>query len=263
MSEFDWLEFGTDPLFFAFLALLSLAERLGASADLKADRKRRWPTNFVFYVLGLVVAALAPVSVLAVAAWGESHSIGLMNHFVMPEALRFAISILAISFAGYVMHYASHAIPLLWRFHIVHHADHFVDASTSLRSHPLEPLIVATFLILVVAVLGLSSTSVLIYSIVEITVAIFNHSRFRLPAAVDRLLSWLFVTPSFHHIHHSSYQPETDSNYGNVLTIWDYLFGTFSKQHMKTDAPIQYGLKQVPPEKASDLDAMLVYPFRK
>jgi sterol desaturase/sphingolipid hydroxylase (fatty acid hydroxylase superfamily) len=263
MTDFSWLEIGIAPVFFAVLAFLCAAERWADNLHVKADRSHRWPTNFALFIFAIAIAAMAPVSIIAVAAWSKSSGTGLLNIIAMPAGVHFALSVMAISFAGYVFHYAAHATPMLWRLHSVHHADHFVDASTSLRSHPLEDIVAYTFYGAVIVILGLSAPAIFAYAIVQIFVSLFNHSRFKLPAAADRLLSLLFVTPSFHHIHHSRHNPETDSNYGNVFSIWDYALGTYSKRHKNTDAPIEYGLQRVPPEKASDLDSMLTHPFRK
>jgi sterol desaturase/sphingolipid hydroxylase (fatty acid hydroxylase superfamily) len=262
MQDGNWLGLWIVSLSCVVLALLSATEWWLATFDMRADREHRWPTNFALLFFSMVVSAIAPLSVVLVAGWSEVHGTGLMNLIALPWTVRFILSIFAMSFAGYLMHYLSHAVPLLWRLHSIHHADSFVDASTSLRMHPLEPLVVTGFLSLVAVLTGSSASAILLYTTVEILFAIFNHSRFRLPVAVERRLSWFLVTPSFHHVHHSSHQPETDSNYGNVLTIWDQLLGTFSKRHSSVDSSIHYGLAGVPGETAHDLDAMLLHPFR-
>ncbi len=146
-----------------------------------------------------------------------------------------------------------HKVPLFWRLHRVHHLDTHLDISTSLRSHPGE---LVTNLIIVVPgtiVFGLTPWVLIIYELADSTVSLFSHANLRMPQNWDRWLRWVLVTPNMHSLHHSSYQPETDSNYGTVFTFWDRLFGTYRHAPLGGYDKLQIGLKEIRDQRASDL----------
>lgn len=204
---------------------------------------------------------MLPVSAIAFAFWCEAHGVGLLNYFAAPFLLKFAVTVIVNSIAFHAIHYVSHMVPLLWRLHSIHHPDHFVDASTSLRSHPLEHVFNVFYSCLLIGIFGFSPGVLFVTYTLESLLVIFNHSHVGLPLALEKKLSRFIVTPVVHHIHHSSFQPETDSNYGTMFVIWDKLFGTFRADTVQGGPVVKYGLDDVPPEAAGSLDAQLLRPF--
>ena len=232
----------------AFVGLEFFAPQFG-----KQKRAQRWPANIGLGLINMAVVPLAPISAFLAAEWANRNNIGVLN-WLEAWWLFAAIATIAIqSFAAYATHRFFHSSSWLWRVHRVHHFDTAVDVSTGLRHHPLE--LVLTLLIdsLVAIIFGLLPLALMIYGIIELLFALFSHANIKLPGKMDQTLRVFFVTPRIHAIHHSAYQPETDSNYGTVLTIWDRLFGTYSD--LRADCPelIQFGLMELQDGRADDL----------
>jgi sterol desaturase/sphingolipid hydroxylase (fatty acid hydroxylase superfamily) len=128
----------------------------------------------------------------------------------------------------YIYHRAMHQIPGLWRFHLVHHTDTVMDVSTTLREHPGETVLRNGFLLIGVLVCGASFESLILRQTIQTFSNILSHTALRLPSAGAHVLGWVFITPNLHHVHHHFRLPFTNTNYGDTLSIWDRLFGTFA-----------------------------------
>lgn len=257
----DIREYGVTAVFWGSVIMLCAVEFWFAMPGRTFDRKRRWPTNLALAVLLFATATLLPMSALAVALWCETHNVGLLNYFDAPLSIKIVATLALASFSSYAIHLISHRVPLLWRLHSIHHTDTFLDVTTSLRIHPLEQALSIIVVCILVLIFGHAPVVLMAYLAAESIVVIFSHSQFRLPAGIERIASLVLVTPAIHHIHHSAYQPETDSNYGNAFIIWDRLFGTFRDRTRLGTAVEQYGLEHVSPDEAGDLDTQLLRPF--
>ena len=128
----------------------------------------------------------------------------------------------------YAWHQVNHRIPLLWRFHEIHHLDEFLDATSAVRFHAGEVLISAFVRAPVIIVLDMPLASVLAFETLVLMAAVFQHSNLRLPIRLERALALVIITPSIHWVHHHAVRQDTDSNYGTILSLWDRLFGTLS-----------------------------------
>ena len=130
----------------------------------------------------------------------------------------------------YVQHYLLHRVPILWRLHRTHHTDVEYDFSTGVRFHPFETIVATVTLMSVVAALGAPPAAVLISQVLTVVVDFVEHANVRLPASLDRTLRLVFVTPDMHRVHHSQERHEGNSNFSNMFSIWDRLFGTYVDQ---------------------------------
>ena len=157
----------------------------------------------------------------------------------------------------YWWHRANHELPLLWRFHVVHHLDRTLDTTSAIRFHFGEVLLSALARAAAIVLLALPLASVLIFETLLLAAAIFHHSNLRLPAGIEAALSRLVITPSIHWVHHRPRRADTDANYGTVFSFWDRLFGTRSPTRRRPDQPIG---AEGQPELA--LPALLLRPFR-
>lgn len=140
------------------------------------------------------------------------------------------LGIVALDLSTYLAHVALHKSPLGWRFHRLHHSDEEVDVTTAFRQHPLESLWRIAAQLPAIALFGIPMWAVTLYLTISATNAQLEHANIRVPSALDRALRLLFVTPHMHKVHHSAWQPETDSNYANIFSVWDRLFGTYTGQ---------------------------------
>lgn len=215
--------------FLGGLGLLLLLERLAPwRAAARPLHWRRWPGNLGLAVLGSALVKLVlPLAAVGAAVLAQARDWGLFPALALPGWLAVMLTLLMLDLLVYWQHRATHAIPLLWRLHRVHHADPELDATSALRFHPVE--IVLSMLLKVAAVLALGAppAAVLAFEVMLNAVAMFNHAAIALPGWLERPLRWLLVTPSLHRIHHSARPEETDSVFGFGLSWWDRLFGTW------------------------------------
>jgi sterol desaturase/sphingolipid hydroxylase (fatty acid hydroxylase superfamily) len=157
---------------------------------------------------------------------------------------------------------AMHNVPVLWRVHRVHHTDTHMDISTTVRFHPIEFLIAAPVVVALVVGLGLPPEVVILYELFDTAMAVFSHANVKLPKGLERALRAVLVTPNLHRIHHSTRAPETNSNYGATLSIWDRLFGTFRAKDEAALALQPLGLAETQDARATSFLYLVTLPFR-
>ena len=164
-------------------------------------------------------------------------------------------------FGCWLVHVVQHKAAPLWRFHVIHHSDNNVDVTTGLRHHPVESVLRGVFFLAGVLVAGAPIYAVMIYQTFLVLATQFSHANIHLPKKLDKALSYLFVSPNMHKVHHHWQQPYTDSNYGAVLAIWDRLFGTYRQLD---PSKIKYGLdRYYPNEQDENFLMLLKKPFGK
>jgi len=257
--EMDVLQYAA---FFGALMLLSAVELVADRSQRAPQRIRRWPPNFGLTMFNIMILGAIPVSGVLAADYARDNGIGLLNNFPVAPALVLVLGFLLRSFVSWMTHLAMHKVPLLWRVHRVHHTDTFLDVSTTVRFHPIEFLISTPILIAVIVASGISPVVLMLYEVFDAAMAVFTHSNIRLPRSVDRALRLVLVTPDMHRVHHSSSQPETDSNYGATLSIWDYLFRTYRDKSPEELGTMQLGLTECQDDRALSFRWLLMLPFR-
>jgi sterol desaturase/sphingolipid hydroxylase (fatty acid hydroxylase superfamily) len=208
----------------------------------KEGRLRHAARNLVIAVANTVILAVAFGSVTVfVAQWTESHQYGLLHALDLAWPVRLAFGLVLLDGWTYVWHRANHAIPVLWRFHRMHHSDTQMDVTTATRFHLGEHVGSSVLRLGLIPLLSIEVWTLVIYDTLVLAVTQFHHADISI-GRWDRWLRWLIVTPCMHKVHHSDWQPETDSNYSTVFSWWDRIAGTF---RMRSDArTIVFGLKQ-------------------
>ena len=189
--------------------------------------------------------------------WGLFHKINL------PYWLAVGLSIVVLDFALYLQHVMFHAIPALWRLHIVHHADVDFDVTTGIRFHPIEAVLSMLIKLSVVAILGPPVLGVLLFEVLLNASAMFNHANVRIPLRVDRFLRWIIVTPDMHRVHHSVDDTEYRTNFGFNLPWWDRLLGTYLDQPAEGHEGMTIGLSNFREPTWRTLPRMLLMSFDK
>lgn len=250
LAQGDDLQF---VAFFALILVLGIAEAIRPGLDRQADRKRRWPANLGLTILNAFLPPLVPVTAVGLAVWAEREGLGLLHIAGASTAVAVATTLLVRSLASYGTHVLMHQAPLLWRLHRVHHSDTHLDVSTTVRFHPVEFVVQLAILIPLVLFFGLSPWVLVVYELLDVAVNVFTHANVRLPPGVDRVVRWVFVTPDMHRIHHSSWRPETDSNYGAVFSFWDRAFDTYRDAPEGGHDSLEIGLKELRGPKAASL----------
>jgi sterol desaturase/sphingolipid hydroxylase (fatty acid hydroxylase superfamily) len=201
------------------------------------------------------LTAAAALVALAPSVQGR----GLLAPLALPPWAKIAVGVAVLDLATYFAHLTMHKSSLLWRAHQVHHSDPFVDVSTTLRQHPLEGLWRFLWTIVPVWVLGVPAAGVVVYRLLSTVNALFEHANLRMWQPLDSGLSLLVSTPNMHKIHHSRDQVQNDTNYGNILAVYDRLFRTFTPTRKALD--VVYGMKDVDPIRIRSLPGLLKMPF--
>jgi sterol desaturase/sphingolipid hydroxylase (fatty acid hydroxylase superfamily) len=247
--------------FFGVFAVFALLEGVAPRDPSPAQRVWRWPSNVVLTAANIVVLSALPVGIVAAADWAQVARFGLLHAVDVSPVAAFAIGFLGRAFLSWGTHYLNHKVPFLWAIHRVHHTDTRLDVSTTVRFHPLEFAFSTPLTLAGVVALGAPPVAILIYELMDAGVTVFSHANVRLPWWVDRPLRLFIVTPDVHRVHHSSYQPETDSNYGAVLTIWDRLLGTYRRKSAADLATQETGLSETQDSRSRNLFWLLILPF--
>lgn len=249
--------------FFAGMFLLMASwELVSPRRVLSTPKAERWFSNLTLVVLNaLVLRILFPAAATGMAWMAHERSWGLLNNVALPYWLNFVVSVVALDLLIYLQHVMLHAVPALWRLHMVHHADLDFDLTTGNRFHPIEIALSMLIKLAAVAVLGPPVLAVLAFEVLLNATSMFNHGNVRIPLAVDRVLRWFVVTPDMHRVHHSIIAAETNSNFGFNLPWWDRLLGTYADQPRAGHEEMTIGLRQFRDPERLRLARMLVLPF--
>ncbi|MDP9075879.1 MAG: sterol desaturase family protein [Bacteroidota bacterium] len=235
-----------------FIGMLSLGHKLS-----------RTLLNAKFIFTALPIQLLLTFFVILIMKWVNYNHWGLINFVPFHHILwvNYIVLFLLMDLGEYLYHVIMHKRDLLWRFHLVHHSDLHVDVSTTIREHPVETAIRTTFLMLWVFLFGPGIAMLMIRQVFQSFFNVLAHTEFRLPGKLSKILGWVFITPNLHHVHHHYELPYTDRNYGDVLSIWDRLFGTYQELDW---SQTKFGIDtHMDPAVNSRFSSVLLIPFRK
>jgi sterol desaturase/sphingolipid hydroxylase (fatty acid hydroxylase superfamily) len=244
---------------FAMAILSAVEAAVPLHARGASTRAHLWPNltlTFLTFATNLVYNA----GVVALLLWLQRRDLGLLAWLKPTPPLGTAVVVVALDFSFYVAHVAMHAQPLLWRFHRVHHADPAVDVTTTIRQHPGEGVIRYIVLAAFAALLGAPVEAFAVYRMGSVLNGLLEHANLRVPRALDRLLSLVVVTPNMHKVHHSRARHETNSNYGNLFSLFDRALRTFTPT--ERGLTIAYGLAEFDDPRTQSTLGLLALPFR-
>jgi sterol desaturase/sphingolipid hydroxylase (fatty acid hydroxylase superfamily) len=249
--------------FAGVFALMAIAEALVPRREPTLRKPMRWFHNLALAFLNTIALRIVlPLGAVGMAVLAQENGWGVFNGLPWPPWLLVVLAVVALDFVIYLQHVLFHAVPALWRLHMVHHADLDFDVTTGLRFHTLEILLSMGIKLTAVAFLGAAPVAVLIFEVFLNATSMFNHGNILLPRWLDRVLRLVLVTPDMHRVHHSTLPRETNSNFGFNLPWWDYLLGSYHAQPAEGHEGMSIGLKHVRDEKMADrLPGMLALPF--
>ncbi len=242
------------------MAMLTLVETL-----LPFSQKREWRSRHRVPNLELATVTLAlnfafNAGAVLITGWLTAHGFGLRLGDAVPLLAMMAIGFVVLDAATYACHRSMHRLSPLWRAHRVHHADPIVDVTTSLRQHPIEGVWRFLFVMAPAWVLGVPAEVVALYRLVSVLIGLTEHMDTKLWEPLDTALSWVFCTPNMHKLHHSRIAIETNTNYGNIFSLFDRVFGTFTPPSPVRD--VDYGLAGYDDVDTQQFIALLRLPFR-
>ena len=227
----------------------------------KYNKWKHAGVNFFFTFTTIIINFGFAVLIVLSSDWCINHHFGMLQWISMPLWLQMITGLLLLDLVGaYTIHLIQHKIKWMWKFHMVHHADTYVDTTTANRHHPGESVFRAVFTIVAVFITGAPIWLLMLYQSLSAVLSQFNHANINMPEWLDKPLRLIIVTPNMHRIHHHFVRPETDTNYGNIFSLWDKLFGTY----LITDLhKLKYGLDVLNGKNDESISTLLKIPFDK
>ncbi|MFD0860718.1 sterol desaturase family protein [Sungkyunkwania multivorans] len=222
--------------------------------------KHAWPN--IFFTLTTIVINFGLAAILFFTSeWVVNHNFGIVQWLELPLWATALVGVAILDLVGaYTAHWVEHRTKFLWMFHLIHHTDNHVDTTTANRHHPGESVIRFLFTCVAVFIVGAPVWMIMLYQSLSVVLSQFNHANIKMPKWVDNAISWVIVSPDMHKVHHHNLLPYTDTNYGNIFSIWDRLFGTFAKMR---NEDIVYGVDSYPDiNDNSNIGKLLKLPFQ-
>ncbi len=221
--------------------------------------RHAWPN--IFFTLTTIIINFGLAALLFFTSeWVVSHQFGIVQWLDMPLWATALLGVALLDLIGaYTAHLVEHKTKFLWMFHLIHHTDAHVDTTTANRHHPGESVVRFVFTCLGVLIVGAPVWMIMLYQSTSVVLSQFNHANIRMPKWLDTAISYVIVSPDMHKVHHHNLLPYTDTNYGNIFSIWDRLFGTFAT--MKNE-DIVYGVDSYPDVQDENVVTLLKLPFQ-
>lgn len=243
-----------------YIAIFLTLEHFWPHAKNRKDRIKHLLNNSGLLVITTVANFFISIILINWVQYVDRNNFGLMNILNLSATAKAFLGVIVLDFTSYFIHRLIHKSKILWRFHRVHHSEIDMDSSTSFKFHPLEAIILFPALLAEIGLIGISFPAIVLYNVIILPIFFILHSNLKYPKWIERIFSPVFATPDFHRVHHSDEQKYTDSNYGDIFSLWDRLFGTFQKVDSQN---IHYGLKEYSDKKTQSFWNMITNPFRK
>lgn len=218
--------------------------------------------NIFFTVTTILVNFSMAFILVGAAEWVVQNDFGLLQWLNLNIYFTMIIGLVFMDlFSSWLPHWIEHHITWMWKFHLIHHTDQNVDTTTANRHHPGESVIRFVFTTLAVIIMGAPMWLVFMYQSMSVVLTQFNHSNVKMPDWLDDALVWVFCTPNMHRVHHHYRQPYSDTNYGNIFSFWDRVFGTYVKVD---NSKLKYGVDtHMDVHEANNVIELLKIPFLK
>lgn len=243
----------------SLIAMLIILEFILPRRSRIYHRAFRWISNIGVNIVNVFVVWLLkfiPVFTAAITPFK-----GILFYINLPKPVEVVISFLILDLLIYFQHKLFHIVPFLWKIHRMHHTDRDLDLTSALRFHPFEILISMIIKIIVVNITGIDFKVLLLFEVYINMFALFNHSCIGIPLGLDRILRLFIITPDMHRVHHSTYFSECNSNYGTILSSWDYIFKTYVKSPKDGHQEMKIGVNNYLGKKFQKLPWMIIIPF--
>ena len=242
----------------AILAVMAIVALVETAIPLRAHNRAHVGPNLALTFITFATNAFFNAAL--VTALARLNGFGLLRLIPAPALVSGGVTVLLLDFSFYVAHLAMHRIPGFWRYHRVHHADPAVDVTTTIRQHPGEGVIRYAFMATFAFALGASPGAFAVYRAWSALNGLLEHANVRAPLWLDRALSLVTTWPNMHKIHHSRIASQTNTNYGNITSLFDRLFGTFTPSAQGVN--VVYGLDGCDDPASQTTAALLAMPFR-
>ncbi|MDG2278434.1 MAG: sterol desaturase family protein [Pseudomonadales bacterium] len=250
-------------IFLSVLITIAVLEVIYPRRIMRIPKGLRWRANIGISIVNqLLTRLIMPLSATALAILCAERGWGLLHQFTLPSIFEFVGAIVCLDLIIYWQHRLYHLIPVLWRFHCMHHTDTEFDVTTGIRFHPVSILLSAFIKLGAVLLLGPSALAVAVFEILLNATSLFNHSNLSLPVTFDQRVRGLLVTPDMHRVHHSIRPDEQNHNFGFNFPWWDHLFGSYQAQPSEAHTDACIGLDQFRGSSEVRIRKLLTQPFR-
>ena len=219
--------FGFKVIFIIFLVFVPLERLFGMHPQQKVFR-RDWGNDVIFLFLNGMLTKLGLLAVIVgimfCAAWIVPASV---QDFVggLPFWVQIPAVIVLADLGFYWTHRMFHAVPWLWRFHSIHHSMEELDWLAASRGHPVDQILTMGVALVPVFALGFSEWAIGVFATLHLWQSVLAHSNIRLGFGP---LRFLFVSPEFHHWHHSNHREARDRNFAAQLSFAGCVVRKFS-----------------------------------
>jgi sterol desaturase/sphingolipid hydroxylase (fatty acid hydroxylase superfamily) len=241
---------------------LSVCWILEGAVPLFKFNYRKWKhagVNFAFLTTTMIINAVFGIASVGVFVWIAENHFGIINLIELPVWVELLVAILLFELiAQYFIHWLLHSVKWMWKFHMIHHSDTHLDATSGTRHHPGDFILREVFALIAVIITGATPAFYFFYRICTVFFTYFTHANISISSRLDKALSLIFITPNMHKFHHHFERPWTDRNYGNIFSVWDRLFGTFVYEDT---SKIKYGLDVLDPAQDENVRYQLQIPF--
>jgi|TARA_B110000259_G_scaffold3084_1_gene3617 sterol desaturase/sphingolipid hydroxylase (fatty acid hydroxylase superfamily) len=265
MNEFlDFFEF-MPPLYKTAFLMFSLGfcwllEYRKPLFNFKYSKIKHGRTNLYFLLIMSVINFVFGLFLVVGLDYFQNFNFGLLQLLDLPIIVELIVALLALDLvAQYVIHICLHKFSWMWKFHIIHHSDRFLDATSGTRHHPIDYALREVFSFAVLVVLGIPAAYYFLFRFCSIFFTYFNHSNIILPKRINSILTLVFVTPNLHKFHHHAQLPWTDKNYGNIFSFWDRIFGTFAQGNPKE---LKFGIDTLEDKPNDNFLYLLLLPWK-
>ena len=245
------------------IAFFWIIESVNPFFKFKYNKIHHAGINLFFTVTTIIINFILAFILLNTAQFVVSEDFGILQWLPKMNIWMYTIlGLLLLDFFGaYLAHFVEHRVKFLWKFHLIHHSDTCIDTTSGNRHHPGESVIRFIFTTLGVIIVGSPMWMVFLYQTLSVVATQFTHANICLPKKLDLVMSYFLVSPDMHKIHHHYKLPYTDTNYGNIFSIWDRIFGTFCYMEREN---IVYGIDtHMNPNENNVLINLLKIPFQK
>lgn len=246
---------------FVCLAITWILEFITPLTQLQYKKWSHAGRNLIFLGTSVLINALFGLATVGVFFWLNKNQFGLFNLIELNPWIELILAVMALDLvAQWLAHYLLHRVKWMWKFHLVHHSDTYVDATTGTRHHPGDYFIREIFSLAAVVIFGIPLAFYLFYRILTIFFTYITHANIKLPGWLDKAMSFVFISPDMHKFHHHHERPWTDSNFGNIFSIWDRVFKTFVYDNPDK---VKYGVDVLNDETSNDVIYQFKVPFDK
>lgn len=236
----------------------SLEQILSTQFNFK-QRPQHLLQNLPFYIIFFIANFAWAILVVYSFEWINARQIGLFHYIELPIWLKLFLGVAMIDLVTYWFHRMAHNVPIVWRFHRVHHSDTTMDSTTYFRGHPIELFFwFGISNIIAAAIFGLDLMTLGLYYVIATPFFVIEHVNLKFPKWLDKTIGWVITTPNLHKVHHEQDEQHTNSNYADIFILWDRIFGTYSYKPVEK---INVGLKEFDTPKKQTFWYLFISPF--